>query len=122
MAGQGGLLFQQKVSRMLSGQNGRKPVLKPNRPLVLKDSVASRKPKKGEATCITEMSVMMACWKQNNFVDSLCSREMNDFYTCVKEAQAALKTASLKNTQGSRLSPQQANTLLHRFPNQRHEI
>ncbi|KAM9803926.1 small ribosomal subunit protein mS37 [Neosynchiropus ocellatus] len=120
MAGQGGLLFQQKVSRMLSRHNG-KPVLKPNRPLVLKDYVASRKPKKGEATCITEMSVMMACWKENNFVDSLCSQEMNDFYTCVKEAQAALRTESLKNTQG-RLSPQQANTLLLRFPNPRREI
>lgn len=46
MAAQGGVLFQEKVSRLLSRENG-KPVLKPNRPLVLKDSVANKKPKKG---------------------------------------------------------------------------
>lgn len=40
-----------------------------------------------EATCITEMSLLMACWKQNNFVDSLCSTEMNSFYACVDKAQ-----------------------------------
>lgn len=46
MATQGGIVFQEKVSRLLRGQNG-KPVLKPNRALVLKDAVANRKPKKG---------------------------------------------------------------------------
>lgn len=86
MATQGGIVFQEKVSRLLRGQNG-KPVLKPNRALVLKDAVANRKPKKGEASCITEMSVLMACWKQNNFVDSLCSNEINSFYMCVEKAQ-----------------------------------
>lgn len=40
-----------------------------------------------EATCITEMSVMMACWKQSNFVDSLCSNEISAFYTCVEKAR-----------------------------------
>lgn len=40
-----------------------------------------------EATCITEMSVLMACWKQNNFADSLCFTEMKSFYTCVDKAQ-----------------------------------
>ncbi len=46
MAAQGGVLFQEKVSRLLSRQDG-KPVLKPNRPLALKDAVANRKLKKG---------------------------------------------------------------------------
>lgn len=40
-----------------------------------------------EASCITEMSVLMACWKQNNFVDTLCSNEINSFYMCVEKAQ-----------------------------------
>uniref|UniRef100_A0AAZ3R4K9 CHCH domain-containing protein n=1 Tax=Oncorhynchus tshawytscha TaxID=74940 RepID=A0AAZ3R4K9_ONCTS len=31
------------------------------------------------AMCITEMSMMMACWKQNNFADALCSNEMQSF-------------------------------------------
>uniref|UniRef100_A0A3B3TM34 Coiled-coil-helix-coiled-coil-helix domain containing 1 n=1 Tax=Poecilia latipinna TaxID=48699 RepID=A0A3B3TM34_9TELE len=72
--------------RLLSRENG-KPVLKPNRPLILKDSVGNRKPRKGEASCVTEMSLLMACWKQNNFVDSLCSNEINTFYTCVHKAE-----------------------------------
>ncbi|XP_038593681.1 coiled-coil-helix-coiled-coil-helix domain-containing protein 1 [Micropterus salmoides] len=122
MAAQGGTLFQEKVSRLLSRQNG-KPVLKPNKTLALKDAVANRKLKKGEATCVTEMSVMMACWKQNNFVDGLCSNEMNAFYTCVAKAQAAMKNKSEQtNIQGGRLHPKQATTLLKRFPNLRTEI
>lgn len=46
MAAQGGSVFLEKVGRLLSKENG-KPVLKPNRPLVLKDAVANRKLKKG---------------------------------------------------------------------------
>ncbi|KAL6101410.1 chchd1 [Pungitius sinensis] len=122
MAAQGGILFQEKVSRLLSGHNG-KPVLKPNRTLALKDSVANRKPKKGEATCITEMSFLMVCWKQNNFVDGLCSNEMNSFYSCVKKAQAAMRSKSQQTTlQGGRLHPKLATTLLKRYPNLRSEI
>ncbi|XP_031179920.1 coiled-coil-helix-coiled-coil-helix domain-containing protein 1 [Sander lucioperca] len=122
MAAQGGVLFQEKVSRLLSRQNG-KPALKPNRPLVLRDAVANRKLKKGEATCITEMSVMMSCWKQNNFVDGLCSSEMNAFYTCVNKAQAAMKNKSEQSSlQGGRLHPKQATALLRRYPNLRTEI
>lgn len=46
MAAQGGVLFQEKVSRMLSRRDG-KPVLKPNRSLSLRDAVANRKMRKG---------------------------------------------------------------------------
>lgn len=46
MAAQGGVVFQEKVSRLLSRQDGR-PVLKPSRGLALKDAVANRKLKKG---------------------------------------------------------------------------
>ncbi|KAM4615147.1 small ribosomal subunit protein mS37 [Polymixia lowei] len=122
MAMQGGSVFQEKVSRMLSRQQ-RKPLLRPNRPLVLKDAVADRKMKKGEATCITEMSVMMACWKQNNFVDALCSNEMQAFYTCVEKAETAMKNKSEQtDIQGGRLHPKQATALLKRYPNLRREV
>nr|XP_046258547.1 coiled-coil-helix-coiled-coil-helix domain-containing protein 1 [Scatophagus argus] len=117
MAAQGGITCLEKVSKMLSKQNG-KPLIKPNKPLALKDFVANRKMKKGEATCITEMSVLMACWKQNNFVDGLCSNEISSFYTCVEKAQAAVKKNSeQKSTQGGPLTPKQATTLLKRYPN-----
>ncbi|XP_023281467.1 coiled-coil-helix-coiled-coil-helix domain-containing protein 1 [Seriola lalandi dorsalis] len=122
MAAQGGILFQEKVSRLLSRQDGR-PVLKPNRTLALRDAVANRKLKKGEATCVTEMSVLMACWKQNNFVDGVCSTETKAFYSCVEAAQAAMKNKSnLTSMQGGRLHPKQATTLLKRYPNIRTEV
>ncbi|KAI3363002.1 hypothetical protein L3Q82_011517 [Scortum barcoo] len=143
MAAQGGVHFQDKVSRLLSRENG-KPVLKPNRTLALRDAVANRKLKKGgpesrcmiennpsflnpdscnEATCITEMSVLMACWKQNNFVDGLCSNEINSFYICVEKAQTAMKNKSEQTSiQGGRLPPKQATTLLKRYPNLSTEI
>ncbi|KAK7901158.1 hypothetical protein WMY93_017927 [Mugilogobius chulae] len=113
--------IQDKVRRLLSRSNG-KPVLRPNRPLSLKDSVANRKLTK-EATCVTEMSLMMACWKQNNFVDDLCSSEVQSFFSCVKAAQAALKTKTTAVGQDTgHLPPKQATTLLKRFPNLRTEI
>ncbi|KAF3708505.1 Coiled-coil-helix-coiled-coil-helix domain-containing protein 1 [Channa argus] len=122
MAAQGGIVFLEKVRRLISKQDG-KPVLKPNRPLALRDTVANRKLKKGEATCVTEMSLLMACWKQNNFVDGLCSNEMKTFYTCVEKAQAAIKNKSEQsNLQGGRLHPKHATTLLKRYPNLRTEI
>ncbi|KAM9726490.1 small ribosomal subunit protein mS37 isoform 1-T9 [Menidia menidia] len=122
MAAQGGTAFQEKVSRLLSRNNG-KPVLKPNRSLVLRDAVANRKPKKGEATCITEMSVLMACWKQNSFVDAVCSSEISSFYSCVDRAQAAMKNKSEQSSlSGGRMPPKQAVTLLKRYPNLRSEV
>ncbi|XP_042358333.1 coiled-coil-helix-coiled-coil-helix domain-containing protein 1 [Plectropomus leopardus] len=123
MAAQGGIAFQEKVSRLLCKREGKRPVLKPNKPLILKDAVAKRKPSKGEATCVTEMSVLMACWKLNNFVEGLCSSEMNSFYTCVKAAQAAMKNKSEQTSlQGGRLPPKQATSLLKRYPNVHTEI
>uniref|UniRef100_A0A3B4AAV2 Coiled-coil-helix-coiled-coil-helix domain containing 1 n=1 Tax=Periophthalmus magnuspinnatus TaxID=409849 RepID=A0A3B4AAV2_9GOBI len=38
------------------------------------------------------MSLMMACWKQNNFVEGLCSSEMQTFYSCVQKAQVSPST------------------------------
>ncbi|CAL1577725.1 unnamed protein product [Knipowitschia caucasica] len=114
--------IQDKVRRLLSRQNG-KPVLRPTRPLSLKDAVANRKPHKGEATCITEMSLLMACWKQNNFVEDLCSTEVQNFYSCVHSAQVAMKNKTAAAGQDTgRLLPKQATTLLKRFPKLSSEI
>ncbi|XP_047459204.1 coiled-coil-helix-coiled-coil-helix domain-containing protein 1 [Mugil cephalus] len=122
MAANRGIFSNEKVSKLLSGKNG-KPVLKPNRALVLKDVVANRKPKKGEATCVTEMSVLMACWKQNDFVDGLCSNEISNFYTCVNKAAAQMKSEKNKTqVGGGGLTPKQATTLLKRYPNLTKEI
>lgn len=99
----------------------RKPVLKPNKPLILADRVGERRRERGgefssrslgrpgsgwatrlpalpavvqtppafpaEATCITEMSVMMACWKRNEFRDDACRSEIQNFFDCASKAE-----------------------------------
>ncbi|XP_036430404.1 coiled-coil-helix-coiled-coil-helix domain-containing protein 1 [Colossoma macropomum] len=110
------------LRRLLSRERGR-PVLKPNKPLRLKDEVANRRPEKGEATCITEMSILMACWKQNDFNNTVCSNEVSAFYRCIEKAQAEREKAKRQALgQGGRLLPKQANKLLKRYPNLRQEI
>ena len=62
-----------------------------------------------EATCLTEMSVMMACWKQNDFNDKSCAEEIRAFYDCVAKAEVMkitfmfLKSSSREG--GETLSP-----------------
>ncbi|XP_010348796.1 small ribosomal subunit protein mS37 isoform X2 [Saimiri boliviensis] len=73
--------------RLARPWNSRKPVLKPNKPLILANRVGERRREKGEATCITEMSVMMACWKQNEFRDDACRKEIQGFLDCAARAQ-----------------------------------
>ncbi|XP_060710063.1 coiled-coil-helix-coiled-coil-helix domain-containing protein 1 [Hemiscyllium ocellatum] len=113
-----GSALQAKVSRLVSRQHGR-PVLKPNKALVLADRVANRKMRLGEATCITEMSVMLACWKQNEFSERACAKEIQAFYACTAKAEAERRArASLLSVgQTNTLTPQQATKLLQRYPN-----
>ncbi|XP_067277588.1 coiled-coil-helix-coiled-coil-helix domain-containing protein 1 [Pseudorasbora parva] len=113
-----GSAIQEKVATLLSKHNG-KPAMKAVKPLMLKNEVANRKPKKGEATCVTEMSLLMACWKLNDFNNAVCSKEVSGFYTCVEKAKN--KAKGQQGTQG-RLLPKEANTLLKRFPNLTSEI
>uniref|UniRef100_A0A8C9F1R9 Coiled-coil-helix-coiled-coil-helix domain containing 1 n=1 Tax=Pavo cristatus TaxID=9049 RepID=A0A8C9F1R9_PAVCR len=108
------------VGRWVSGQwrqRKRPPAVRPTRPLVLADKVANRREVAGEATCLTEMSVMMACWKQNDFNDKACAEEIRTFYDCVARAERKEKkdeyTLSLKGS----IPSSKVNRLLRRFPN-----
>ena len=42
-----------------------------------------------------EMSVMMACWKRNDFNQQRCSQELSDFHNCVIAAQVSEKSHSV---------------------------
>ncbi|XP_027740938.1 coiled-coil-helix-coiled-coil-helix domain-containing protein 1 [Empidonax traillii] len=112
------------VTRWVSGQwrlKKRPPVIRPVRPLALADKVANRRENAGEATCITEMSVMMACWKQNDFNDAACAEEIRVFYDCVAKAEKQRRSQT-EDTLSSRgnLPSSKANKLLRRFPQIRH--
>ncbi|KAF1527374.1 Coiled-coil-helix-coiled-coil-helix domain-containing protein 1, partial [Eudyptes chrysocome] len=109
------------VTRWISGQwrqKKRPPVLRPTRPLVLANKVANRREQAGEAMCITEMSVMMACWKQNNFNDTACAEEIRMFYDCVAKAEKERKNQNEEDALSPRgnLTSSKVNKLLRRFP------
>ncbi|XP_069741457.1 small ribosomal subunit protein mS37 [Narcine bancroftii] len=110
-----------RVAWLLSGRRG-KSVLKPNRPLVLADKVANRRGRLGEATCVTEMAVMMACWKQSNFSEVICAKEIQAFFQCTAKAEAERKAKAGVDsvTQTGSLKPKQATKLLQRYPNKIH--
>ncbi|KAG8552155.1 hypothetical protein GDO81_004421 [Engystomops pustulosus] len=76
----------------------------------------------GEATCITEMSVLMACWKENAFSDTACSNPVKDFYECVAREQKARKLGAKEEKPEGWMPPQQVNKLLRKYPNIKHEI
>uniref|UniRef100_A0A8C4J5E7 Coiled-coil-helix-coiled-coil-helix domain containing 1 n=1 Tax=Dromaius novaehollandiae TaxID=8790 RepID=A0A8C4J5E7_DRONO len=72
-----------------------------------------------EATCITEMSVMMACWKQNDFSNAACAEEIRTFYDCVAKAEKERREKAEDETLEPRgkLTSSKVNKLLRRFPN-----
>ncbi|XP_074881881.1 small ribosomal subunit protein mS37 [Buteo buteo] len=114
------------VTRWVSGQwrqKRRPPAIRPTRPLVLANKVANRREQAGEATCITEMSVMMACWKQNDFSDTACAEEIRMFYDCVAKAEKERKDQSAEtlSPRGS-LTSSKVNKLLRRFPQITHYV
>ncbi|XP_069835265.1 small ribosomal subunit protein mS37 [Dendropsophus ebraccatus] len=120
MASQGKLL-NEKVARLVSRRYG-KPVLQPRLPLALADKVANRRYKVGEATCISEMSVLMACWKENAFSDTACSDAVKVFYECIAQEQKARKLGAKEEKPAGWMPSQQVNKLLRKFPNVKHEI
>ncbi|XP_060625158.1 small ribosomal subunit protein mS37 [Anolis sagrei] len=103
----------------LSKARGKAATKKFPRPLVLANQVSNRRLRQGEATCITEMSLMMACWKQNEFSDIACAREIQTFYDCAAKAEAERKEKIRQESLGlsGNLTSQQVNKILRRFPN-----
>lgn len=66
--------------------------------------------------------MMMACWKQNEFRDEACRKEIQDFFDCSSKAQEAGKMRSIQETlgQSGSLPPHKMTKLLQRFPNKSH--
>ncbi|XP_022080386.1 coiled-coil-helix-coiled-coil-helix domain-containing protein 1-like [Acanthaster planci] len=88
----------------------------------LRDKVALRKNRPGAAECITEMSVLMACWKKHDYNDTDCTEEIRLFEKCCMEAKkvrqetkAAVKSGKI----AGKMTSQQATSLLQQFPQPR---
>ncbi|XP_072165364.1 small ribosomal subunit protein mS37-like [Diadema setosum] len=89
-----------------------------SKPLALRDKVSLKRTRAEAATCITEMAVLMSCWKQHDFNDSDCSEEINLFNKCIAEAEATRRQLTQAGKTGSnqRLTSKQLNELLWKYP------
>lgn len=104
--------------------NPKEPVpFKEMLPLKLRPTVSGKGAKTSDVCCIYEMSVMFSCFKENEFNQSLCSKEIESFQNCYKNHMHTKKARKDKEAKGiltpgeKQLSHKQINTLLKKFPN-----
>lgn len=102
---------------------GREPVPFQERlPLRLKDRVSGKADNIKEVSCLYEMSLLLACFKQNEFNQALCSKEIESFQKCYKETTARKLERKEKEAKGiltpgdRKMSAKQINQLLKSFP------
>lgn len=92
-------------------------------PLQLKDKVSGKGNKVQNVCCIHEMSIMFACFKTNEFDQSLCSKEIDSFQKCYSTHMEKSKVKQEKEAKGiltpgeKSLSAKQLNLLLSRYIN-----
>ncbi|KAJ7324433.1 hypothetical protein JRQ81_017453 [Phrynocephalus forsythii] len=92
---------------------------RPSHHLALADKIRRQPREVQEAECITEMSLMMACWKQNEFNDTACVEEIQAFQRCAAESEAKYKEKLKREAMGQtdNFNVKTMNQLLKEFPN-----
>lgn len=92
-------------------------------PLKLKAGVSGKGAKTSEVCCLYEMSVMFSCFKDNEFQQKMCGKEIEAFQKCYTNHVETKKQRIDKEMKGiltpgeKNLSPKQVNMLLRRYPN-----
>ncbi|KAG5892150.1 hypothetical protein JTB14_026388 [Gonioctena quinquepunctata] len=92
-------------------------------PLKLKSTVSGKGNKTSEVCCVYEMSIMFSCFKENEFNQSACSKEIETFQKCYTNHLDTKKTKYERETKGvltpgeKSLTHKQINLLLKKFPN-----
>lgn len=112
------------ASILLARGNPKEPVPFQERlPLRLNPGVSGKGNRTTNVCCIYEMSVMFACFKNNEFDQSLCSKEINEFQKCYTHHVETSRLKQEKEAKGlltpgeKQLSAKQLNLLLSRYPN-----
>lgn len=91
-------------------------------PLKLKPLVSGKGGKISDVCCIYEMSLMLACLKDNEFGESGCGKEIENFKNCYINHLTSKKNKQDKEAKGilipgeKNLSPKQVNSLLKCYP------
>lgn len=92
-------------------------------PLKLKQRVSGKGDNRTEVCCIYEMSVMFACFKETDFNQSLCSKEIENFQKCYEKTKTEKDLKKQREAKGiltpgdKKMSSRQLNQLLRGFPN-----
>ncbi|XP_017768519.1 PREDICTED: coiled-coil-helix-coiled-coil-helix domain-containing protein 1 [Nicrophorus vespilloides] len=92
-------------------------------PLKLKQRVSGKGDNSSDVCCIQEMSLMLACFKLNEFDQSLCSKEVQNFSKCyqghlqTKQKQKEMDEKGILRMGERNLSHKQLNKYLRKFPN-----
>lgn len=102
---------------------GKEPVPFQERlPLRIKNRVSGKGDNRTDVCCIYEMSVMFACFKENEFNQSLCGKEIDNFQKCYKEHVTKKQQKKEREAKGiltpgdKKMSSRQINQLLKGFP------
>ncbi|KAJ8966746.1 hypothetical protein NQ317_011160 [Molorchus minor] len=69
-------------------------------PLKLKGTVSGKGDKTSEVCCIYEMSVMLSCFKDNDFKEALCLKEVEAFKKCYTNHLETKKVKKEKEAKG----------------------
>lgn len=92
-------------------------------PLKLRPTICGKGSKMSDVCCIYEMSLMFSCFKQNDFGESGCEKEIENFKKCYQNHLTSKKIKEEKEAKGlltpgdKSLSPKQINVLLKKYPN-----
>lgn len=113
-----------KFAQVLAGKYAtREPVPFQERlPLKLKNRVSGKGDNLSEVSCLYEMSLLFACFKENDFSQVLCSKEIASFQKCYTESTARKLERKEKEAKGiltpgdKKMSSRQINQLLKSFP------
>lgn len=91
-------------------------------PLKLKNRVSGKGDNSNNVSCLYEMSLLFACFKENDFNQTLCSKEIANFQKCFTESTAKKTIRKEKEAKGiltpgeKKMSSRQINQLLKSFP------
>ncbi|XP_037926659.1 coiled-coil-helix-coiled-coil-helix domain-containing protein 1 [Hermetia illucens] len=91
-------------------------------PLRLKNRVSGKADSQTEVACLQEMTILFTCLKENDFQESLCSKEVQTFNKCYKTFMDTSFQAKKVDSQGAvkpgkDLNYKQLNKYMRRYPN-----
>ncbi|XP_019357970.1 PREDICTED: coiled-coil-helix-coiled-coil-helix domain-containing protein 1 isoform X1 [Gavialis gangeticus] len=81
------------LARLGLGGNKRYQRIRPPLPLVLDNRVLERRQEQPERPCLTEMMLLMSCWKKNEFSDPPCAGEIRAFHDCLAKSKVPRRAA-----------------------------